>query len=706
MSQALAVADPEQQPINLISQFLGNLGFPAFIITTLFPNLFGKVSKYPRAARIFTIPLVLWLASNFLANKLVQMWRKIMSNAMSSVTITSDDFYLYTAFKSWLSKQKLMMLEKAITAQSVFYLRNKGQDGRTIEKELANNKSIVFDPQNKFQLFRHQGRFFLLTMDTKQMIHTSMDRTEMKIWCLGLTPQPIENMLLEIYDASRTSDSRTLTTIMTPHGGRQWNRRCIKPARPLSSVYLEPDEKSQLIEDMKEYLAPTTAKWYQDRGIPYRRGYLFHGSPGTGKTSLAVALAGHFRLDVYIVSLLDLEVSDSALLSLFQAVRSGVLVLLEDVDSAGLGREVAEETSVPNTSTSTLAKVNTTIAERKRAKLQSSRITLSGLLNAIDGAGAPEGHILVMTTNAPDALDEALVRPGRIDVSLEFRKAGRVQVRDIFANMYRPTPNFEENKASKTGTEQNETQAEIEERERRESKEKQEGEELERLAEKFAESVPEGIFTPAQLQDYILLRKDQPQRAVDEIADWVNKESKATSVQTNQAVEDKKKERKIKKKQKKAVVQVDGDSTKNKTRDDAGVKKEAVTNEDNAKPTHKPQGEVKADDIEQPEQSKHEETKQQESKVDINVSTSPSEPGSPSPASQSGSENEKGSEEGDTPASSVGSDEETEPEATTPKEAPVVGESGDVGGGKSKKEVLKEHEARKAAVLDAKTGLS
>ena len=275
MSQ-LTTADKGDQP-DILSSYLGNLGLPAFIVTTLFPNLFGKVSKYPRAARLLTIPLVLWLASNFLIGKLYSLWRKVMSNAMASVTITSDDFYLYAAFKSWLSKQKLWMLERAITAQSIFYLRNKGQDGRTIEKELANNKSIVFDPQNKFQLFRYQGRFFLLTMDTKQMLHTSTDRTEMKIWCLGLSPQPIENMLLDIYDASRTGESRTMTTIMTPYSGRQWNRRCIKPARPLSSVYMEPDQKDRLMADMTEYLAPETAKWYQDRGIPYRRGYLFHG---------------------------------------------------------------------------------------------------------------------------------------------------------------------------------------------------------------------------------------------------------------------------------------------------------------------------------------------------------------------------------------------------------------------------------------------
>ena len=51
--------------------------------------------------------------------------------------------------------------------------------------------------------------------------------------------------------------------------------------RPLESVILDEGMKEKIINDIKDFLG--NSKWYQDMGIPYRRGYLFHGYPGSGK---------------------------------------------------------------------------------------------------------------------------------------------------------------------------------------------------------------------------------------------------------------------------------------------------------------------------------------------------------------------------------------------------------------------------------------
>jgi chaperone BCS1 len=261
-------------------------------------------------------------------------------------------------------------------------------------------------------------------------------------------------------------------------------------------------------------------------------------------------------------------------------------------------------------------------------------------LNAIDGAGAPEGHILVMTTNAPDALDEALIRPGRVDMKLEFSKATRGQVKDIFMNMYKTIPSFEPSPSKKSETSQQKESQELKaEKEEEERQEKERDERLEKLAEIFAECVPEKTFSPAELQDYILLRKDQPQRAIDEIADWVAqelhsrsaKEPKLPNTKESKSSTAKEKKARGKKSKKEAVVGKEGDEAE---AEPSGTEKKI-----------KPRGKVGGT---------------------VSGTVSPSDPGSPDPESDkesadgsvSGSGSEKASEEGDSPPSSVGKDGE------------------------------------------------
>lgn len=482
----------------VLTHSIGYLGLPAFLLTTFAPDLFGKLARYPKAIKLITIPLALWLAATFAAKKLASFWAYLMSYGMASVMVTSDDYNLHASFKRFLTTKKMIMIKRNKLATSVFHLHNQGHQGRTYERELAEERNMVFDPENKFQLFFHKRRLFVLTTEVRPVPIMS----HMRVWTFGWSTTPIEEILSEAYEMRRLQDQQTNITILSPYGGRQWQQRAVRPRRPLETVYLDQDRKQDLLQDMEEYLSKDTAKWYQDRGIPYRRGYLFHGAPGTGKTSLALSLAGHFKLTVYIVSLLDNDITDSALIALLQTIRAGSLLLLEDVDSAGLGRET-DTTTTPDSAVKK--------ATDKRTYRTSTRVTLSGLLNAIDGAGAPEGHILIMTSNRPDELEDALVRPGRVDVRVGFENASRQQTRDIFLNMYEPKIV----RTAEAGS--GEVDAGVIEGG------SEQDEELKRLAEIFSEKVPERRCSPAELQDFILLYKKEPRRAVEEVEAWLEK---------------------------------------------------------------------------------------------------------------------------------------------------------------------------------------
>ena len=83
--------------------------------------------------------------------------------------------------------------------------------------------------------------------------------------------------MLEAYDTQRKREKQVKTNIYAPESGHEWRLRCARGRRPLNSVYLNHAQKAEIIDDIEEYLAPGTAKWYSDSGIPYRRGFLFHG---------------------------------------------------------------------------------------------------------------------------------------------------------------------------------------------------------------------------------------------------------------------------------------------------------------------------------------------------------------------------------------------------------------------------------------------
>lgn len=99
--------------------------------------------------------------------------------------------------------------------------------------------------------------------------------------------------------------------------------------RDIETVVLDEKEKLRVLDDINEYLHPATSQWYANRGIPLRRGYLFHGPPGTGKTSLSFALAGLFGLDIHVISLLDSGLTEEDLSNLFAYLPRRCIVLLE-----------------------------------------------------------------------------------------------------------------------------------------------------------------------------------------------------------------------------------------------------------------------------------------------------------------------------------------------------------------------------------------
>lgn len=189
--------------------------------------------------------------------------------------------------------------------------------------------------------------------------------------------------------------------------------------RLLDSVVLQPGDKEHLIEDIKNFRA--SKKRYAQLGIPYHRGYLLYGPPGTGKTSLVSALAAHFGLSIYVFNLTDF--TDRTLMNAINQVPANSVLLFEDIDCAKSGK-------VRDDSIGTNGKTD------EKGSAATNVVTLSGLLNVLDGFYAPANVLFVMTTNYIETLDPALLRPGRIDYKLYLGKAADNQKVELYRRFF------------------------------------------------------------------------------------------------------------------------------------------------------------------------------------------------------------------------------------------------------------------------------
>ena len=228
--------------------------------------------------------------------------------------------------------------------------------------------------------------------------------------------------------------------------------------RPLSSVVLDGGVAEKIESDVKAFLdrkqwyacrggrhiligsTGVLADWSIRTGIPYRRGYLLHGPPGSGKTSFIQALAASLGFDIYLVNLSLRGMADDKLTLLLSQAPSRSIILMEDVDSAFNKRvQVSEDGYVVqplHAVTASQYKPRANAYSLVSPIRYQSSITFSGFLNALDGVTSGEERIVFMTTNHIERLDAALIRPGRVDVIQLLDDASASQARRLFCQFY------------------------------------------------------------------------------------------------------------------------------------------------------------------------------------------------------------------------------------------------------------------------------
>ena len=243
--------------------------------------------------------------------------------------------------------------------------------------------------ENCSHTFTYKGsdfKFWSVAQDSKGLMNKTITSTK-----LYVSSSKLSNVIRFVDEAVDVWTKNT--------GRKQWTRIYdqwkSQPmiTRTFDHVILEGTTKKELLDDINRFSASKAR--YGRVGVTWKRGYLLHGEPGTGKTSVISAIANTTNRDIYLMNLSQLR-SDEELHSALLGVPSESVVVFEDIDCDG---QLAHDRQNVH----------------KQQNYEDRKVTLKGLLNELDGLASAEGRITILTTNHVDLLDAALIRPGRVD---------------------------------------------------------------------------------------------------------------------------------------------------------------------------------------------------------------------------------------------------------------------------------------------------
>lgn len=313
-------------------------------------------------------------------------WMRLMFITEMDIPDRSETFKWVS---EWLGQHQYMTKAKRITVEA----RRAG--------------TAAYSPAPGRHLLWFKGRPMILRRARREGTGDNAHRAFREKWVIAMfgSRKRVEDFITECrLTVKKDADEFIKVYEVGEHG--YWTRGTKKRKRDLTSVILGKGLRDTLADDVNNFIE--SKDWYNKMMIPYRRGYLLTGPPGNGKSSIVTAIASEFDLNINVLNLG--QVGEDELSTLMGDMKENSILLLEDIDCAFIERE------------------------NKQA------ISLSNLLNLLDGVSAAEGRIVFMTTNHRERLDAALVRPGRIDLELLIDNASPEQVAALYRRFYDKDP--------------------------------------------------------------------------------------------------------------------------------------------------------------------------------------------------------------------------------------------------------------------------
>ncbi|KAF8553577.1 P-loop containing nucleoside triphosphate hydrolase protein [Imleria badia] len=401
---------------------------PLDFMTSIFKMLFSA-----SALRDWAILLAIGSLFETARRLLSSLWYALI-NAFFITAVFEEDDASYQWIMYWLSKQPSWKGARNVQISTSNFDLHAVQIESNEESDADSRKVTYLPAVSESYTLWYKYRWMGVTRSIESHHGGWSTRERLTISIMtrdhGILAKILEDAKNGYIEAQK--DKITIFISDRYNSSNGWKELATRPKRPLNSIILDPGITELVVEDVQDFLR--SKQWYAERGIPFRRGYLLYGAPGSGKTSLIHSIAGELGLNVYIVSLSRSGLDDTGLSELISALPERCIALMEDIDAAfhhGLNREPPQTSDDPQQ--------NPDMQQTGPPAPSGNRVSLSGLLNALDGIGAQEGRVLFATTNKYSSLDPALCRPGRMDLHIEFKLASRFQAEELFKRFYAPS---------------------------------------------------------------------------------------------------------------------------------------------------------------------------------------------------------------------------------------------------------------------------
>ena len=391
---------------------------------------------------------ILYLPITDMATKLA------ISNALSRILskILISFFGMVSHFKNifkYFWKENYIIIKKDNPAYEkiIDYLYTKYFEmiaGCRLESDFGKNKMVIdkLNTKSISEKFTYDDKTYTIdinfvddeTIDLKNIKKSDnkvniASATKNILISSSCTTKILEKFVLQLIRKSNEKVSNDLLIFKLTISDKKtrhivWKEYSTKTSKNLDNTIVSNEVKETFYDDMKKFIE--SESFYAERGLPYKRGYILHGPPGCGKTSLIKAVANHYQLPIFILDL-SVLVNNNELTTAVSEINGFVtsdekyLLVMEDVDRTKMFKS------------------------RKNYYYEEDRkgITDDCLLNVLDGVDENYGRITIMTANDYEMLTsiKAMMRPGRIDMIVNVTYCSKDQIQNII-KFYFPNKEF------------------------------------------------------------------------------------------------------------------------------------------------------------------------------------------------------------------------------------------------------------------------